>query len=267
MEFEILINNILQTMLLPPGISIVMILLGLFIIQRFYTAGKSILILGFTLLVVLSLPITAQELNAMLEKDDVLDIKKLKSNKPKAIVVLGAGRYRNALEYSNAQSTKDAISSNALERLRYAAYIHKKTHIPILISGGSPHGRMQSEASIMQDALKDILNLKAKWLESKSSNTWNNAKFSAEILKKLGIKDVILVTHAYHLPRARLAFEHFNLNVIAAPLGFKTKDHKESPYTILDLLPSARAMNNSSSALHEFIGYTWYVIRYVWFAE
>jgi len=263
MDIEVLINNIIQTIFLPPGMSIVMMLAGLLIIQRFYATGKILLITGFILLIALSLPVTAQGLNALLETDKVLSTKDLRASKAKAIVVLGAGRYKNALEYPE---KKDSISSNALERLRYGVYLHKKSGLPILVSGGSPHGRMQSEASIMQDALKNIFKLKAKWLDSRSSNTWNNAKFSAKILQQHNIKNIILVTHADHLPRARLAFEYFGLTITAAPLGFKAKNNSDIPYTILDFLPSAHAMSSSSSALHEFIGYAWYVVRYIWLA-
>lgn len=263
MDIEVLINNIVQTIFLPPGISIVMMLMGLLIIQRFYATGKILLITGFILLITLSLPITAQGLNALLETDPALSSEKLKTSKAKAIVVLGAGRYKNALEYPE---KKDSVSKNALERLRYAAYLHKKSGLPILVSGGSPNGRMQSEASIMQDALKNILRVKTKWLDTESSNTWNNVKFSAKILQKNNIKNIILVTHAYHIPRARLAFEYFGFNITAAPLGFKARNHRDIPYTILDFLPSAHAMSSSSSAIHEFIGYAWYVIRYIWLA-
>ncbi len=236
-------------------------LAGLLIIQRFYMTGKIFLISGFSLLIILSLPVTAQGLNALLETDSPLSSKDINSSNAKAIVVLGAGRYVNALEYPE---KKDSISAGALERLRYGVYLHKKTGLPILVSGGSPHGRMQSEASIMQDALKNIFQLKAKWLDVNSSNTWNNARFSARILQPEDIKDIILVTNAYHIPRARLAFEHFGFNITAAPLGFSASNRGDIPYTVLDFLPSAHAMSSSSSALHEFIGYTWYVIRYIW---
>jgi len=263
MDIEILLNNVIQTILLPPGMSIAMMLAGLVIIQRFYATGKILLISGFSLLVILSLPVTAQGLNALLETDAVLNTKTLKASNAKAIIVLGAGRYKNAVEYPE---KRDSISTSALERLRYGVYLHKKSSLPILLSGGSPHGEMQSEASIMQDALKNIFQLKAKWLDVNSSNTWNNARFSAQILQKDNIKNIILVTHAYHIPRARLAFEHFGFKVTAAPLGFKAKNRVDTSYTILDFLPSAHAMSGSSSAIHEFIGYAWYLIRYVWLA-
>jgi len=259
MDIEILLNNILQTILLPPGLSIAMIVVGLLIIKRFYTSGKVLLIAGFSLLIILSLPISAQGLNQLLEQDKALTINELKNTKAKVIIVLGAGRYKNAIEY---EEQTDSISSSALERLSYAVYLHKKTKLPLLLSGGSPRGEMLSEASIMQTTLNNKFQLKAKWLDKNSSNTWNNAKYSSEILKPLKIENIILVTHAVHLPRARMAFEHFGLKVTAAPLGFRATNKKEDSYTILDFLPSAHAMSSSSAALHEFIGYIWYLIRY-----
>lgn len=258
MSNDIFLSHIMQTLLLPPGISIALLILGLIAITRFYTTGKILIILSFALLILFSLPITANILNGLLEPDDILSLKELKQTNAKAIVVLGAGRYKNALEY---EKLTDSISSSALTRLSYGVYLHKKSAIPLLLSGGSPRGRLLSEASIMQTALKNMFGLKAKWLDGNSSNTWNNAKFSAQILAKHKIKNIILVTHADHIPRARMAFEHFGLTVTIAPLGFKAKN-KDNGYTLLDFLPSARAMNNSSAAMHEFIGYLWYIVRY-----
>lgn len=261
MDIELLINQTLQTLFLPPGISFAMMLLGLIVIRRFYVSGKILIIIGFFLLFILSLPITAQGLNSILEQDQVLTISEIKKNKAKAIIVLGASRYKNSIEYPEHQ---DSISNNALERLRYAAYLHKKTNIPLLVSGGNTGGEIQSEASIMRDALKNIFHLNAKWIESKSFNTWNNAKYSAEILTPLGIKNIILVTHADHMLRARMSFEYFGLKITAAPLGFKARNRNGEGYRIQDFLPSAHAMSLSSSAMHEFVGYVWYLIRYKW---
>jgi len=261
MDIEIFINNMLQTFLLPPGISISIIVIALLLIKRFFLTGKILLILGFTSLCLFSLPITAQGLNYLLEQDKALTIQQLKDSDSKAIVVLGSGRYKNAIEY---EDQIDAASSSVLTRLRYGSYIYKKTNLPLLLSGGSPSGETISEASLMQTALKQHFNIQAKWLDPQSSNTWNNARYSYEILSKEKIKNIILVTHADHMPRSRMAFEHFGFKVTAAPLGFKASNRIHS-YTLLDFLPSANAMKLSSSAMHEFIGYTWYTLRYKWF--
>ncbi len=259
MNTEVLLNSIIQTIFLPPGMCFTLIILGIITIKHFYTMGKSLIILGLSLLFILSLPLTAQMLNLLLEQEKPLTLKELKKSKAKAIVVLGAGRYKNALEYKN---RIDSISKNALSRLNYAVYLYKHSKIPLLLSGGSPGGRVQPESAIMQTTLKESFNLKAKWLDSSSANTWYNAKFSAQILATENIKDIILVTHADHMPRARMAYEYFGLNVTAAPLGFKARNKEDDDYTILDILPTAEAMSRSSSAIHEFIGYAWYTLRY-----
>lgn len=261
MDIEVLLNNIIQTAFLPPGISIFMILFGLLIIQRFYASGKILLISGFCLLIILSLPITAFGLNSILEQDKALTLQELKNSQAKAIVILGAGRYVNALEYEN---EKDSASRYVLERLRYGVYLQKHSGLPILVSGGSPFGNMQSEAAIMQTVLQNTFNKKAKWLDSKSTNTWNNARYSADILKQQGIKKIILVTHATHMARSMMSFKHFGLQPVAAPHGFKTSSKADSGFIILDFLPSASAMYSSSQAMHELIGYFWYTLRYKW---
>ena len=257
MDIEIFINNLVQKLFLPPGMNMALMLAGLILIRRFYVTGKIFIILGFISLIIFSLPITAQGLNLILEQNEVLTPDKLKKTKAGAIIVLGAGRYSNALEYPDT----DSISKNALERLRYGVYLHKKSNIPLLVTGGNPHGELISEASIMQKALNDIFQLKAKWIEPKSSNTWNNARYSFELLKKHNIKNIILVTHADHMPRSVMAFEHFGFEVTTAPLGFKAKN-KGDGYTIMHFLPSAYAMNQCNAAMHEFIGYLWYLLRY-----
>ena len=259
MDIETLLVKTIKVAFLPPGLNIAMILLGLLLIKQFYTTGKLLLISGFTLLVILSLPITAEGLNLILEREPPLTLENLKKSDAKAIVVLGAGRYINAIEFEN---RVDSISSTALTRLTYAAHLHRASQLPLLISGGSPLGRMQSEASIMQTTLKEDFQLKAKWLDSNSSNTWNNAKFSSDILKTNKITNIILVTHADHMLRATMAFEHFGLKVTPAPLGFNARNNKEGSYTLLDFLPTSGALRSCSSAMHEFIGYLWYLIRY-----
>jgi len=59
-----------------------------------------------------------------------------------AIVVLGADRRRDAPEYGG-----DTIGGFGLERLRYAAWLHKKTGLPVLVSGdGSTQDEVVPEA-------------------------------------------------------------------------------------------------------------------------
>jgi uncharacterized SAM-binding protein YcdF (DUF218 family) len=96
-------------------------------------------------------------------------------------------------------------------------------------------------------------------IEEQSRTTYENALYTAELLKQKGIQNVVLVTHAWHMPRARAAFEHFDVRVIPAPTAFYGRD---STYCPNDFLPSTYALRFSGMAFHEMFGHWWYKMRY-----
>ena len=139
---------------------------------------------------------------------------------PQAIVVLGGGRRKGALDHPEFQNQD--LSKEALERVRMAAQLSKKTALPILVTGGAPDRTLESdlpEALVMSGVFKNDYDLTVRWLEDRSSTTMENAQFSAEILKKDGVDHIYLVTHFWHMPRAQRIFEHYGLRVTPAPHG------------------------------------------------
>jgi uncharacterized SAM-binding protein YcdF (DUF218 family) len=99
------------------------------------------------------------------------------------------------------------------------------------------------------------------WLESSALDTLESAVRYEKILHEEGIKKVLLVTHAWHLRRARAAFEHAGLEVVPAPVGFAAG----SLDPIRQLLPDAQAMVLTHRAWHEALGLIWYRIKF-WFS-
>ncbi|MBI3546449.1 MAG: YdcF family protein [Gammaproteobacteria bacterium] len=245
-------------LLIPPGIIIVVALLGFLIQIRWMLVGSLIVVLSVAALLVLSLPLTGYQFIHDLEsRFPPLKIgASQEAPAPGAIVVLGAGRYTDAVEFGEG----DSVSSAALERLRYAVYLHRATHLPILISGGSPYGENVSEAELMKISLTRDFQVEPKWVENKSATTFENAKFSKAILSEAGIKRVYLVTHASHMPRAVWAFENAGVNTIPAPMGFTTLN-KEDRQT-LGYFPSAYGLQLSSRAWRERLGLFWYQRKY-----
>lgn len=163
-----------------------------------------------------------------------------------AIVVIGAGTYRNAPEFGGV----DTLSRNALARVRYAAYLQRQSGLPILAAGGAPHGG-RSEAEAMRDVLEGEFHVTARWLEKNSVNTAENAQYSSEILAKSGISTIALVTDAIHMPRAKLMFEKNGFTVMPAPTGFAADSPGFDPYLFL---PSAGALGSSAYVIHEWLG-------------
>jgi uncharacterized SAM-binding protein YcdF (DUF218 family) len=80
---------------------------------------------------------------------------------------------------------------------------------------------------------------------------------SASLLQPAGIQRIYLVTHAWHMRRARLAFEHAGFKVIPAPTGYATRYQ----LSVLDFLPDARALDNSGLFFREVAGIGWYYLR------
>ncbi len=61
---------------------------------------------------------------------------------------------------------------------------------------------------------------RSKTRRPRSQNTWENARYTAQLMKKLGLQKIFLVTDAAHMPRAIYAFDHNGVQPIAAPTGF-----------------------------------------------
>jgi uncharacterized SAM-binding protein YcdF (DUF218 family) len=174
---------------------------------------------------------------------------------PEAIVVLGSGRYTEAPEYD----MTDTVNAQGLERLRYAAFLQRKTGLPILVSGGAPGGEESTEAEHMQTVLGTEFRANVKWVERESRNTMENARFSQNVLAAAKVRHIYLVTHAWHMRRATRAFESVGIRVTPAPTGFFTLGRAAHTYSAY--LPSAQGMYFTSVALHERLGYVWYDIK------
>ena len=94
-------------------------------------------------------------------------------------------------------------------------------------------------------------------MENDSRNTRQNALFVAELAASLGVEHVLLVTSAWHMPRAAATFGRTGLHVIrAAP----SRLIRPRPW-ILQLLPTAHALNNSTLALRKYLGLVVYRVR------
>jgi len=245
---EYILTRTVEALILPPGCP--MVLLALSVIPWFKKKAGLLVTLGLGMLYLSSIAVTTQWLWSCLDVPEPLDPERLEAQ---AIVVLGASRHADAPEYGT-----DTVTAAGLERIRYAAWLQKRTGLPILVSGGSPSGRLTpSEARIMHDILQQEFSAYVPWLEETSRNTYENAIRSSVILKKLGIRRIALVTQANHMQRAAEAFRSTGLEVTAAPTGYFIDD-VQRPEHLLRWLPSARALYRNRLILHELLGRLWY---------
>jgi uncharacterized SAM-binding protein YcdF (DUF218 family) len=235
------VKKILEALLLPPLGPLLLIACGLWLARR-RRIGGLLAALGLLVLTALSVPAVA---NALLRaQEDFAPLTLDVIGNAQAIVVLGGGSNYAAPEYGG-----DTVNAHSLQRLRYAAMLQRRSGLPLLVTGGAPFGG-HPEALSMKAVLEKEFAVKVRWVESASLDTIENAKFSAPILKNNGIQRIVLVSHAWHLPRAVAAFERQGFTVIPAPTGFT----RDSPSLLENLLPSAFALEKSRTALNEWLG-------------
>jgi uncharacterized SAM-binding protein YcdF (DUF218 family) len=252
---DLSIAKAFSTLLLPPVNIALLLLLALWWRKRACGWATASLVAGGGLLVALSMPLVADVLCRQVEVYPPLSEAALADTEAGAIVVL-AGGWRRAPEY-----TGPTVNSFSLERLTHGVWLHRRTGLPLAVTGGRVRGSESvSEAGLMAGVLADGFGVEPHWVETRSRNTAENARFSAPMLKESGIEHILLVTHAFHMARAVPLFEAQGIAVTPAPMAFYASP--EFRYHGGMLVPSAKALWRSYLALHELLGQAWYSLRY-----
>ncbi len=245
-----LLRALIKTLMLPPAANLLLLLVAWLSWRRYPRLAKFSAALSLLSLYLLSTSwVSVGLMNSLDSRYPTIAL--ASDSSPDAIVILGGGRNPQADEYGG-----DTVSTPTLVRLRYGAYLHRQTAVPVLVSGGRVHGELKSEAELMADVLKDDFQVVAKWLDEKSRNTHENAKFSAELLLAEDRKRIWLVTQAWHMPRSVAAFERYGFEVVAAPTAFSRRSSANSVW--LNSMPRAQSLAESSQALHEWLGIGYY---------
>ncbi|PNG12414.1 YdcF family protein [Stutzerimonas stutzeri] len=250
------IRYFFKQLLLPPGGLLLLLLAAWWLRRRAPRLAALCFVLGFGGLWLMSLPVTVEwagralEREAPLERAEWADL----AQRAQAIVVLGAGR-----EQADPGWGSDQPSYLALERLRFAARLAKASGLPILASGGLHYGQPPSEAHLAAEALQRDFSTPTRWLEERSRTTWENALYSASMLKDAGIDRIVLVTSASHMPRSRWCFEQNGLQVIVAPMGFVGVPNGR-PFG--GWLPETKAVWQNGLLLNEALGMLIYPLLY-----
>lgn len=173
----------------------------------------------------------------------------LQGNEADAIVILSAGTIRNRLEYGGG-----VPKILTLERIRYGAWLARRWHKPILVSGGGPGRSGASESQVMKSVLENEFGVPVRWIETRSRTTRENALDSVPLLKAAGITRIYLVSHAWHLNRAVPEFERLGMTVVPAGTGYDEKSINGFSF-----LPSPSGLQNFYYFCHEVLGRVWYI--------
>ena len=250
------IRYFVKQLLLPPGILFLLLLLAWWLRRSRPRLAGALFALGLGGLWLMSLPIVVEWGARVVEREPALAQSEWSTlaERADAIVLLGSGRERGDPAWGGDQPTMIG-----LERQRYAARLAKASGLPVLTTGGLHYGTPPSEAQIMADSLRDDSAVEVRWKEEQSRTTWENAQMTADILLAQGIKRVVVVTQAWHMPRSVWCFEQAGFEVVPAPVGFLSAGNAQ-PFG--GWMPEYKSIWQSGLLLNEAVGQIAYSLFY-----
>ena len=250
------IRYFIKQLLLPPGILLLLLAFAWWFRRSRPRLAACCFALGFGGMWLISLPAVVEWGARVLETEPPLareDWSTL-AGRADAIVVLGSGRERGDPAWGTDQPT-----GIGLERQRYAARLAKASGLPVLTSGGLHYGTPPSEAELMAVSMRDDFGVTVRWKEERSRTTWENAQMSAEILLPQGVRRVVVVTQASHMPRAVWSFEKAGFSVVPAPVGFLGLDNARP---LGGWMPEFKSVWQSGKLINEAVGQVGYRLFY-----
>lgn len=254
---SILLDKIVPLFVYPAGLAVLAGVLSLiFMAWGWRRMSAIVLASGTAYLCMASLPVVAGLLAYSLERQyPVVQVGQLP--KADAIVVLG-GSTNGPTNINPHIDVRDSF-----DRVLHGARLFKAGLAPrIIVSGGllfsSPGSA--SEAEYMKQLLVQIgVDGAAITLETGARNTYENARLTRLIVSGGGVRSVLLVTSAWHMPRAAAVFRKAGISF--TPVSIDTISSSTATGFPLAYLPSADALRFTTLCMREWIGYAVYRLR------
>lgn len=243
-------HKIIPLLLSPLGFTVLLIFIGICIRRN------SIIATGGILLVVSSLPLTANLLWTSLESSyPPKKVSELDSQE--TVIVLSGGLQVSELYKEN--------FADWIEPDRFFGGLDvinaKKANKLIFTNGRLPWSELKPEGEFLRErAINFGVNESQVFLTSLAQNTKEEAVVSKRLLEGLSVTKTILVTSSFHMPRATLLFSQQGIEVEPYPVDFKAVKLR---FHILNLLPNADSLQKTSRGIREYIGRGYYSTIYL----
>ncbi|MBW4522424.1 MAG: YdcF family protein [Scytolyngbya sp. HA4215-MV1] len=157
------------------------------------------------------------------------------------------------------------------DRVLYAAKLYRQGKATkVILSGGRIDWRMSgpSESSDMATLIETMGVPQAAILQDPTSlNTYENAVNVKQIMATQGIRRILLVTSAFHMPRSLRIFKKLGIEAIAAPTDFSVTQQsidelQSTPEgTLLNIIPDVEKLRRTTRVLKEYVGMAIYWLK------
>lgn len=240
----------------PSSVIAMMIALGLVLHwTRFQTAGRRIALAGTGLMLVLGLSPIGGALILPLEERFPRPVLSA-SDDITGIIVLGGAEDARVGAWRNAHSVNESA-----ERLSETVALARRFPLArIIFTGGSGALLMDKppEADAARRVFVDLGVEPARiTLESQSRNTYENARFTFDLLQPKKGEAWLLVTSAFHMPRAVGTFRKAGFDVRAFPVDYRTAGFGEI-YRPFSSIPEG--LRRVDFVFKEFVGLATYYL-------
>ncbi|MCU0916995.1 MAG: YdcF family protein [Planctomycetes bacterium] len=174
------------------------------------------------------------------------------------VVVLGGGMY-----LSGGLRTENELQGRAYSRWYHGVQAFKDGGAELIaFCGGRPRENSESEANVMKAMAVGMGVAEGKILvETRSRTTQENAACLADLLPAGKARRIGLVTSAAHMLRAEKIFRKQlpGDTIIPVPVDYI---YDPMVWELKSFIPSVWALEESTVALHEWLGIIWYALRY-----
>lgn len=233
---------------MPLSIALILIFIALlYLFLKNHKMAKVFLSLGFTWLFLISYSPFSNALIKPLENQykAYLDV----DSKIEYVMVLGHGHITNKYISPHSQ-----LSSSALMRLSEGVRIFKKLdNAKLIVSGYAGNDKITPHAIISKNVAVSMGIDREKIITfEEARDTFEEAQFARKLI---GDDRFILVTSAFHMPRAIKLFKQNSLEPIAAPTDFLAEQNRD-----FFREPNAIELRKTQLAMHEYIGTFWAII-------
>ncbi len=249
------LSKLLPPLVFPPGGNIVLLIAAWLLRKRRPRIATALFIISVAILYAVSTPVGSGLLIGPLE-NSYPDLSVQAAPQVQAIVVLGGGVRAAGGRHSEPEMAND--------RLRMAMALYDAGKAPLIVFSGGNIGFLgggRETEAVSGARIMESLRITARAIleEGASRNTRENAEFTWRMLSPRGIRRILLVTSAMHMPRAAGLFRHAGFDVIAAPC-----DHlsgRGEPSLVFRFIPEADNIAAATNALREYAGLVVYRMR------
>ena len=262
-QMFVYLSKLLPLLVYPLGLSCIVLILALALKKR--PKWRQGLLIGILLLLWLA---SNRWVSFALARS--LEWQNLPSDTPpqaEVIVLLGGGT--ESADYPRPMTEVNSAG----DRVLYAAQLYKDGAAPVLLVSGGNLEFSTARGATPAAEMTELLFLtgvpeEAIWQQAQSQNTYEDALYSAEILNEKEVTEIILITSAMHMPRAKALFEKQGITVIPAPVDFTiTEQNWQSTFkpsfgeALIYLLPNASSLGLTTNVLKEYFGWVIYSLR------